>query len=110
MPTPFWFPRAAAVHAAFLSRAQGKGTLRTPDEVARFFALAIAGEAGELANYIKKEWRGDQVDPTDIAHEMADIRICLEHLAQLLNIDLDGACASKLEIVAQRLKKEMAHD
>lgn len=25
----------------------------------RFFALAICGESGELANFVKKEWRGD---------------------------------------------------
>lgn len=29
------------------------------EERLRFFALALCGEAGELANLIKKEWRGD---------------------------------------------------
>jgi NTP pyrophosphatase (non-canonical NTP hydrolase) len=29
------------------------------EERLRFFALAICGEAGELANFVKKEWRGD---------------------------------------------------
>ncbi len=48
-------------------------------------------------------WRGDEVDSDQIREELADIRIYLEHFARHLNIDLDQACESKLDSVAERL-------
>jgi hypothetical protein len=41
-----------------------------------FLALAIAGEAGELANLVKKKWQGgDVVDDQSMRQELADSRI-----------------------------------
>lgn len=71
----------------------------------RFLALALCGEAGELANIIKKRWR-DGVDLTDEAREeIADIRVYLELLAKCFGIEgdkLDEAVAKKLEKVVAR--------
>jgi NTP pyrophosphatase (non-canonical NTP hydrolase) len=98
-----WQQRSRGIHERFIKLAQAKGKLATDAEVLNFLALAICGEAGELANLIKKIWRGDEVDSGEIRDEMADIRIYLEHLARHLQFDLDAACERKLEVVAERL-------
>ena len=55
--------------------------------------LALCGEAGELANLIKKAaWHGQPADPAKIADEMGD---CLWYLA-----DLCGHYGLRLEDVA----------
>jgi NTP pyrophosphatase (non-canonical NTP hydrolase) len=71
----------------------------------RFLALAICGEAGELANYVKKRWR-DGADYTEEIHdEIADIRVYLELLAKCFGIDgvkLDLRVEQKLAKVAAK--------
>lgn len=101
---PRWQQRAQGIHERFIKLAQAKGNLNSDSEVLNFLALAICGEAGELANLVKKAWRGDTVDPNAIRDEVADIRIYLEHLTRLLGIDLDRACENKLDEVAGRLE------
>jgi NTP pyrophosphatase (non-canonical NTP hydrolase) len=75
------------------------------NEDERFLALALCGEAGELANMIKKRWR-DNVDLSDeIREEIADIRVYLELLAKCFGIEgakLDRAVEAKLEKVAAK--------
>jgi NTP pyrophosphatase (non-canonical NTP hydrolase) len=66
----------------------------------RFLTLALAGEAGELANRIKKQWRGDDLplphnDP-NVAEELADIRIYVELLAHATGTNIDGTIFDKL--------------
>mgnify|MGYP001583608687 CR=1 FL=1 len=71
----------------------------------RFLALALCGEAGELANMIKKRWR-DGVDLSEeIRDEIADIRVYLELLAKCFGIEgekLDEQVKSKLVKVAAK--------
>jgi len=71
----------------------------------RFLALGLCGEAGELANMIKKRWR-DGVDLTDeIRDEIADVRVYLELLAKCFGIEgskLDAQVEAKLlKVVAK---------
>ena len=98
-----WQERSREIHERFIKLAQAKGSLTSDAEILNFLALAICGEAGELANLVKKIWRGDEVDSEEIRDEIADIRIYLEHLARHLKLDLDAACERKLEVVAERL-------
>jgi NTP pyrophosphatase (non-canonical NTP hydrolase) len=98
-----WQQRAEVIHERFLRLAQAKGGLSSDAEILNFLALAICGEAGELANLVKKMWRGDEVGLDEIRAEIADIRIYLEHLSRHLSIDLDRACERKLDVVAERL-------
>jgi NTP pyrophosphatase (non-canonical NTP hydrolase) len=77
----------------------------------RFLALALCGEAGELANYIKKRWR-DGADLTEeIRDEIADIRVYLELLAKCFNIEgvkLDQRVEQKLIKVVEKHKARLA--
>src|SRR5882762_5969720 len=76
----------------------------------RFLALALCGEAGELANYIKKRWR-DGADLTEeIRDEIADIRVYLELLAKCFDIEgakLDQRVQSKLLKVIEKHKARL---
>ena len=64
-----------------------------------YIALAMAGEAGELANLAKKQWGGYQEIPDeDLKRELADVMNYLLH--QMMNLgmtfeDLDDVCCEK---------------
>ena len=77
----------------------------------RFLALALCGEAGELANMIKKRWR-DGADLTEeIRDEIADIRVYLELMARCFSIEgvkLDEQVQSKLAKVVEKHKARLA--
>jgi NTP pyrophosphatase (non-canonical NTP hydrolase) len=77
----------------------------------RFLALALCGEAGELANYIKKRWR-DGADLTEeIRDEIADIRVYLELLAKCFGIEgekLDLRVEEKLVKVVHKHRQRLA--
>jgi NTP pyrophosphatase (non-canonical NTP hydrolase) len=71
----------------------------------RFLALALCGEAGELANFIKKRWRDNADFSEEIKDELADIRVYLELLAKCFGIDgekLDKQVEQKLAKVAAK--------
>jgi NTP pyrophosphatase (non-canonical NTP hydrolase) len=76
----------------------------------RFLALALCGEAGELANMIKKRWR-DGVDLTpEIRDELADIRVYLELLAKCFDIEgkkLDRQVEAKLKKVVEKFSARL---
>lgn len=72
----------------------------------RFLTLALCGEAGELANYVKKEWRGDDIVPAvfakSVEKELADIGNYVFMLAEALGVDLPQAMLDKLIEVENR--------
>ena len=106
--TPDWYEKSRQNHVEFLKRANAKGRLETKDEIRRFLVLAISGEAGELANMYKKEWRGADIDQKVFDHEArmeaADIYTYLIHYSRHMGFDLDEAAAEKVEIVRQKLE------
>ncbi len=68
-----------------------------------FGGLELCGEAGELANLLKKDWRGDAGDRADaIAMELADVAIVTSFLARDLGVDLEAAIYAKLAILLNR--------
>ncbi len=73
----------------------------------RFLALALCGEAGELANMVKKRWRDGADLSESIRDEIADIRVYLELLAKCFGIEgekLDERVKMKLEQVVEKHK------
>ncbi len=76
----------------------------------RFLALALCGEAGELANIVKKRWRDGANMAEEARDEIADIRVYLELLAKVFGIEgkkLDKRVKAKLKKVIAKhgLKK-----
>jgi NTP pyrophosphatase (non-canonical NTP hydrolase) len=77
----------------------------------RFLALALCGEAGELANMVKKRWRDDADLSEEIRDEIADVRIYLELLAKCFGIEgekLDQRVEQKLAKVVEKHKKRLS--
>lgn len=73
----------------------------------RFLALALCGEAGELANMIKKRWRDGADLSEEIKDEIADIHVYLELLAKCFGIEgekLDQRVEEKLIKVVEKHK------
>lgn len=104
MTLPAWYDEAKANHATYTKLAQKRGKLQDPEDMTVFLALALAGEAGELANKVSKVVRGDNIPFQDIAHEMADVYVYLLHLANHLQMDLDEIATLKTKIVTERVK------
>ena len=76
----------------------------------RFLALALCGEAGELANMIKKRWRDGADFTEEIRDEIADIRVYLELLAKCFDIEgemLDKRVKAKLLKVVEKHKARL---
>lgn len=87
---------------AHLKTHLGWGPLEGADKV-RFMALALCGETGELANLIKKDWRGDAGDRRDqISAELADVGNYVFMLAEALGVDLPAVMLKKLVEVEKR--------
>ena len=63
---------------------------------------ALAGETGELCNFLKKLKRGDKPSMRNIKHELADVITYADLVAASLNIDLGEAVREKFNIVSKK--------
>ena len=69
--------------------------------------LALAGEAGELANYAKKQWAGRGDYTKDMRLEIGDILYYLIRVCHDLGIDLAEAQRLNMEKITAREAKRM---
>jgi NTP pyrophosphatase (non-canonical NTP hydrolase) len=60
-------------------------------------ALGLAGEAGEVANKIKKMLRDNKFDRDGVAAELGDVLWYVSALARDLNVDLNALAMQNLE-------------
>lgn len=67
---------------------------------------ALAGETGELCNFLKKMRRGSKIPKKKLAHELADIITYADLVAATLDIDLGEAVREKFNIVSKRWKSK----
>lgn len=63
---------------------------------------ALAGEVGELCNFLKKMRRGEQISKKKLAHEIADILTYVSLLSYNLDIDMEASLIEKFNIVSKR--------
>lgn len=90
-----WRERAEQLHEALAPWP------RHSREAMHYLALALCGEAGELANLVCKRWRGDVLRgaagdlDAAIEDEVADVAIYLHLLSRAWGIDIDRACDHK---------------
>lgn len=70
---------------------------------------AVAGEAGEMCNVIKKIDRGDNIPNAtqQLADEVADIVCYLDLLCQHAGIDLSDAIVNKFNKVSERIGSDV---
>jgi len=74
-----------------------------------FFAVELAGEAGEACNVVKKlererlGLRGSRATVEQLAEELADVVIVAELLAVRAGVDLDAAVRQKFNEVTRNL-------
>lgn len=66
------------------------------------WGCAMAGEAGETCNLLKKMRRGEDVDINDVKKEIADTVTYLDLLATRLGIDLEQAIIEKFNEVSKK--------
>jgi NTP pyrophosphatase (non-canonical NTP hydrolase) len=79
-------------------------------EDVRFLSLALCGEVGELANLIKKQWRGRPQDIPGITgkirEEIADVAIYLHLLATAFGVDVDIEIYKKLPAIRSKYQND----
>lgn len=75
-----------------------------------YFALGVAGEAGEVADKIKKIFRDkdgvmDEEDKQEIAKEMGDVLWYLSQLAQYIGKDFEEIAQMNLDKLKGRYER-----
>lgn len=100
-----------ALRAANLSRVVrfGHGDIKAPHGWGPMqWGCALAGEVGELCNFLKKYERQMPSDPTpdelfaDISKEIADVFIYLDLLASTFDLDLARIISSKFNATSKK--------
>lgn len=95
---------------------KAKETACFPDKDLIFIytALGMVGEAGEVAEKIKKIWRDknkqiNDVDREEIKKELGDVLWYLSQLAEELKIDFDDVAQANINKTQSRLARNSIH-
>jgi NTP pyrophosphatase (non-canonical NTP hydrolase) len=78
------------------------GRFESDEEKLRFLSLALCGEVGEFANFIKKEWRDGSNKKNGKIKELADIGNYLYMICELMGVNLKEIMIDKLIEVENR--------
>jgi len=74
------------------------------------WACALAGEVGELCNFLKKMRRGKNVDIKKIRHEIGDVFTYLDLLSQRLGVDMFECAIEKFNIVSDKFETNIKYE
>ena len=87
-----------------------------PDEDNRFIyaTLGMIGEAGEVAEKVKKVWRDknkvvSELDREEIKKELGDVLWYMSQLALELGIDFDEIAITNIKKLASRHERQVLH-
>ncbi len=83
-----------------------KTAVYPPDVGLQYTALGLAGEAGEVANKVKKVLRGDgAIDTKAVQGELGDVLWYISNLATELGIKLDDIANDNLAKLRDRMAR-----
>jgi len=71
------------------------------------WGCALAGEAGELCNLLKKMRRGEDIDLEDVGRELADVVIYADLLAARLGLRLAGIIPKKFNETSVKVDSDI---
>ena len=78
-----------------------------PDETPlQYLALGVVGEAGEIADKIKKKERDGELDRKDLSKEIGDVLWYLSQLAGELDMDLGEIAEQNIDKIQDREKRD----
>ncbi len=95
-------------------QAQARETAKFPEKENAFIytALGLMGEAGEVAEKIKKIWRDknkqiNDFDKEEIKKEMGDVLWYLSQLSAEIGVDFDDVATTNLKKTHSRLERKV---
>jgi NTP pyrophosphatase (non-canonical NTP hydrolase) len=71
-----------------------------------YLALGLVGEAGEIANKVKKVYRDGKRDNDDLAKELGDVMWYAARFASAIGFHLDTVMADNRDKLESRLKRD----
>jgi NTP pyrophosphatase (non-canonical NTP hydrolase) len=95
-----WKDRAVAQHARSV---KGICVVNSREDK-EFLTLALCGEAGELANLVKKVKMGYKISEVEIQREIADIRVYLYLLERAYEMHTPSVVTQKLNEFDRKLE------
>jgi NTP pyrophosphatase (non-canonical NTP hydrolase) len=84
----------------------GKTAVYPQETPLQYLALGITGEAGEVAEKIKKKERDGKMDEDDLAREIGDVMWYLAQLAEELDRDLEEIARQNVEKLEDRKERD----
>jgi NTP pyrophosphatase (non-canonical NTP hydrolase) len=88
-----------------------KTAIYPPESALEYLTLGLVGEAGEIANKVKKEIRGDYVDQHKtflkelLVGELGDVLWYLAMLAKELDLSLEKVARNNIDKLASRQER-----
>ena len=84
----------------------GKTAVYPEETPMQYLALGITGEAGEIADKIKKKERDGELDEEDLSKEIGDVLWYLSQLASQLDRDLGEIAEENIEKLQDRDERD----
>jgi NTP pyrophosphatase (non-canonical NTP hydrolase) len=84
----------------------GENAIYPRETPLQYLALGAAGEAGEIADKVKKKERDDKIDEEDLAKEIGDVLWYLSQLAEELEVSFGDIAEQNLDKICDRDERD----